>query len=102
MQTSRFPAAADAAPNPQLDHLLRNVIGVGVVMVLLFPFARGQLPWLGWAPLWLVGMPLVAWCALHRFRLPARVRGTARPRRSRPQRVQARRRTRVVVRARAA
>ncbi|MEO6365024.1 MAG: hypothetical protein ABIO38_03115 [Luteimonas sp.] len=31
---------------------------------------RGHNQWLGWLPLWVLGMPLVAWWALHRFRLP--------------------------------
>jgi hypothetical protein len=29
-----------------------------------------QQRWLGWLPMWLVGMPLVAWWALLRFPLP--------------------------------
>ncbi len=58
------------APDPQLERLLRRVVAIGLALVLMFPLARGQIPWLGWAPLWLVGMPLAAWWALHRFRLP--------------------------------
>lgn len=88
-------AHAHAQPDPLLDGILRHAIGLGLVLVLLFPFARGDLPWLGWAPLWLVGMPLAAWLALHRFQWPVRRRRAVTERR-RP-RAQARlRRHRVV------
>jgi prolyl oligopeptidase len=39
--------------------------------VLLIPAARGSSEWLGWLPLWLVGMPLAAWWSLRGFPLPA-------------------------------
>ena len=58
--------------DPQLDHGLRLALGLGVVLVLLLPMARGSSDWLGWMPLWLVGMPAIALWSLHRFRLPAR------------------------------
>jgi len=53
-------------------------------MVLVWPAARGSSTWLGWMPLWVLGMPLVAWWSLLRFPLPrwprrrvqARRRGT--------------------------
>lgn len=83
-------ARPSRAPDPQLERLLRRVVAIGLALVLLFPLARGQIPWLGWAPLWLVGMPLAAWWALHRFRLPLWHRDASR-RRGRPQ---ARRRVR--------
>jgi hypothetical protein len=38
--------------------------------VLALPIARGDSMWLGALPLWLIGMPLSSWWALHRFRLP--------------------------------
>lgn len=63
-------ATAARGPDPQLERVLRRAVVIGLALVLLFPLARGQIPWLGWAPLWLVGMPLAAWWALHRFRLP--------------------------------
>ncbi|WAC62859.1 hypothetical protein OVA13_15965 [Pseudoxanthomonas sp. SL93] len=59
------------APAPQLDHALRSLLLAGLALVLLLPVARASTAWLGWMPLWLVGMPAVAWWALHRFRLPA-------------------------------
>ncbi|WP_147653505.1 hypothetical protein [Vulcaniibacterium gelatinicum] len=77
--------------DPRLDRLLRRLTLGGLLLVLLLPAARGHLPLLGWAPLWLVAMPASAWWALHRFRLPRLSRdGRARPRR----RPQARRRGR--------
>lgn len=70
----------------RLELLLRRAVVLGALAVLLIPAARGSSEWLGWLPLWLLGMPLVAWWALHRFPLP---RPTLRlPRR---QRVQAKR-----------
>ena len=81
------------AVDPRLEQALRQTVLIGVVAVLLLPAARGHNAWLGWMPLWLLGMPLTAWWALHRFRLPRRTLPPAlRARRRRP-RVQARRRT---------
>lgn len=82
-------------PDAQLDRVLRRAVVAGMALVLLVPLARASTDWLGWLPLWLVGMPAVAWWALHRFRLPAawgRARRAAHRRRS-PQarRVRARR-----------
>lgn len=78
---------------PQLDQWLRRSVVAGLALVMIFPLARGQIPWLGLGPLWLVGMPLAAWWALHRFRLPW-PRPSARPARHRRRlRAQARRRT---------
>lgn len=53
-----------------LDSLLRLAVILGTVAVLLVPAARGSSAWFGWLPLWLLGMPLVAWWSLRRFRLP--------------------------------
>lgn len=72
-----------------LDRLLRQVVILGTLAVLLVPAARGSSEWLGWLPLWLVGMPLAAWWSLRRFPL-LRVAGRF-PRR---RRAQALRRTR--------
>jgi hypothetical protein len=97
---------ADSAFDPRLDQILRRLIAWGVLAVLLLPAARGTSAWLGWMPLWLVAMPLASWWALHRFRLPGRIRDEAKtpaPRRRR-RGMQARRRpdARPVVFARAA
>ncbi|GGD32542.1 hypothetical protein [Pseudoxanthomonas indica] len=80
------------APLLPLDRWLRRMVVCGLLIVLLFPLGRGQIPWLGWAPLWLVGMPLAAWWALHRFRLPWPRRGAWTGRRRRRLGGQARRR----------
>lgn len=67
----------------QLDAFLRHAVILGTLAVLLIPAARGSSEWLGWLPLWLVGMPLAAWWSLRRFPLP-RV-GMRMPRRRRSQ-----------------
>jgi hypothetical protein len=58
-----------SASGPQLDRWLRNAVIAGFALSLLLPWRSA---WLGFTPLWLLGMPLSAWWALHRFRLPAR------------------------------
>jgi hypothetical protein len=74
MSTASFmlsrPVASDR-PDAALDRVLRRAVLTGLVLVLLVPLARASTDALGWLPLWLVGMPAVAWWALHRFRLPA-------------------------------
>lgn len=86
----------DAAEiDPRLDEALRLAIALGAVLVLLLPAARGMHGAIGWLPLWLLAMPLTAWWALHRFRLPlARHVDRAATVRVRRPPVQARRRTR--------
>ena len=64
------PFAIPAA-DPRLERGLRTLLIAGLVLVLLLPMARAHNDWLGWMPLWLVGMPAVALWSLHRFRLPA-------------------------------
>ena len=64
--------AATVAVDPRLEEVLRASVAVGGVLVLLWPGASGTHSTIGWMPLWLVGMPLVAWWAAHRFRLPGR------------------------------
>jgi hypothetical protein len=60
--------------NPACDHRLdlamRRIVLVGAALVLAVPAARGHSFWLGALPLWLLGMPLASWWALHRFPLP--------------------------------
>lgn len=53
-----------------LDSLLRQLVILGALVVLLVPAARGSNAWLGWLPLWLLGMPLAAWWSLRRWPLP--------------------------------
>ncbi|HEY5782024.1 MAG TPA: hypothetical protein VIT66_09200 [Lysobacter sp.] len=61
----------DSTPiTPTLEGLLHYAIAIGAVLVVLLPAARGFSDTFGWMPLWLLAMPLSAWWALHRFRLP--------------------------------
>ena len=85
---------ADSAFDPDLDQVLRRLIGWGMLAVLLLPAARGTSAWFGWMPMWLVAMPLASWWALHRFRLPRVAPDEMRARATRPRRrgAQARRR----------
>ena len=39
-----------------LDSALRQAVILGTLAVLLGPAARGSSDWLGWLPLWLVGL----------------------------------------------
>lgn len=79
--------------DPRLERALRRIVLCGLLAVLLVPAARGASFWIGALPLWLLAMPLSAWWALHRFRLPPWPTGLAEPaRRRRRGRVQARRR----------
>ncbi|MDQ3039846.1 MAG: hypothetical protein M3R16_08635 [Pseudomonadota bacterium] len=66
-----------APPDPRLELWLRRSVWLGCALLLLIPAARGHSALLGWLPLWLLGMPLTAWWALHRFRLPHRPAHTA-------------------------
>lgn len=67
---ARSRRSAAIAVDPRLEEVLRASVAVGVVLVLLWPGASGTHSTIGWMPLWLVGMPLAAWWAAHRFRLP--------------------------------
>ena len=70
---SRFSSRRDEAesPDPRVLRCVRQVALAGLALVMVWPAMRGNSAWLGWLPLWLVGMPLTAWWALYRFRLPA-------------------------------
>jgi len=68
-----LPAARlrpDAPSDRRLRRAARQLLIIGIALVLLLPMARGHSEWLGWLPLWLVGMPAAAWWALLGFRLP--------------------------------
>ena len=79
-------------PDPRLEQAARLLVAIGVVAVLALPAARGHSAWLGSLPMWLLGMPLASWWALHRFALPHWPRPARTPRRRRGGLVQARRR----------
>lgn len=84
---NRDPDPADV--DPRLQQGLHYAIAIGAVLVLLLPAARGMHASIGWLPLWLLAMPVTAWWALHRFRLPHAVQlnrpTIARARRTAPQ-----------------
>lgn len=86
----RSPANTADAPDPRLVRGVRHALLFGIALLLVWPAARGYSPLLGWGPLWLLGMPLASWWALHRFRMP-RTRLIARIRARRQPRPQARR-----------
>ena len=72
-------------PDPRVLRCVKQVALAGLALVLVWPAARGHSVWIGWLPLWLVGMPVAAWWALHRFRVPTvllRVRPAAARRRA--------------------
>jgi hypothetical protein len=69
-QPLHFRPTSAPAPDPRLEQALRSLMLVAVSLVVLMPAARGYSQWLGWTPLWLLGLPAVAWWSLHRFRLP--------------------------------
>lgn len=86
------PAARTApAVDARLNAALRQIFLIGLAAVLAIPAARGYSVWLGWMPFYLLAMPLTAWWALHRFRLPHSADTGPRRIRRRPQ-AQARRR----------
>lgn len=53
--------------------LLREACVLGAVVVVLVPAARGHHPLLGWLPLWLLAMPLLACWVAHGAPWPRRV-----------------------------
>lgn len=82
-------------PDPRLEDLLRGAVALGAVLTLSLPGALGYSATIGWLPLWLLGMPLASWWALHRFALPSALpRRASEPARRRRSPSQARRRLR--------
>ena len=88
----RLPAQVRVQPDPRLERALRHCVAIGTLLVLVLPAARGDSPWFGALPLWLLAMPLVSWWALHRFRLPRAPHALPGTRRRRRGSAQARRR----------
>lgn len=56
-----------------IDEILCSALVAGSLLVLLVPAARGM-AMIGWLPMWLVGMPAVAWWAARGFAVPDAVR----------------------------
>ena len=71
----------------ELEASLRGCVMLGGVVVLLIPAARGHSVYLGWLPLWLLGMPLVAWWSLRGWPLPKLALRLPRRRRAQARRV---------------
>lgn len=92
----RSPRAGDR-PDPRVLRCVRQATLAGIALVLVWPAARGHSAWLGWLPLWLLGMPAMAWWAVLRFPFPAAA--LLRRQAARRRGPQARRRRRPVTRA---
>ncbi|WAT14559.1 hypothetical protein [Xanthomonas fragariae] len=75
---SHRPSRRSERPDPRLLRPVRQIALAGLALVLVWPGARGHSEWIGWLPLWLVGMPMLAWWSLYRFALPAQVRPSVR------------------------
>ena len=89
------PSRHQQPVDPRLLRGVRIAFLSGLALVLLLPAARGHSDWLGWMPLWLLGMPLAAWWSLHRFHLPwhgVSTQESSKPARRRRPGTQARRR----------
>ncbi|MBV6808642.1 hypothetical protein KWH19_02070 [Xanthomonas campestris pv. pennamericanum] len=102
---SHRPASRSERPDPRVLRPVRQIALAGLALVLVWPAARGSSEWIGWLPLWLVGMPMLAWWSLHRFALPSlATRGVRRvaPRRRGPQAQRRRSASRTATQARAA
>ncbi|MBO9767149.1 MULTISPECIES: hypothetical protein [Xanthomonas] len=102
---SHRPASRSERPDPRVLRPVRQLALAGLALVLVWPAARGSSEWIGWLPLWLVGMPMLAWWSLHRFALPSlAARGARRvaPRRRGPQAQRRRSASRTATQARAA
>ncbi|PKV13234.1 hypothetical protein [Xanthomonas prunicola] len=85
---SHRPSSRSERPDLRVLRPVRQIALAGLALVLVWPAARGTSEWIGWLPLWLVGMPMLAWWSLYRFALPTLAgRGGRRvaPRRRGPQ-----------------
>jgi len=52
-------------PDPRLQQALLGALFLGIVALLSLPVARGDNAFVGWMPLWLLGMPITALLALY-------------------------------------
>lgn len=53
-----------------LELALRRTLIFGLILVVAVPQVRVTTDWLGYLPMWLVGMPAVMLWALNGFRVP--------------------------------
>lgn len=86
------PDRRSERPDPRMLRPVRQIALAGLALVLVWPAARGDSQWIGWLPLWLVGMPMLAWWSLYRFALPTLAATGLRSAVRRRRRPQARRR----------
>lgn len=91
---AQVPPDADIPADAVLRAVLIGALFLGAIALLSFPGLRTGATAIGWPPLWLIGMPAVAWLTLFLRRLPRRrkLASSAVLRRRRPGLVQARRR----------
>lgn len=73
--------------DPRPERYLRTAVILGALAVLLVPAARGHSDWLGFLPLWLLGMPLAAWWGVAGFPFPRAAIALPRRRRAQARRV---------------
>jgi hypothetical protein len=67
----------DVRPDPRLLQALSGALFLGVIAMLSLPAARAANVFIGWMPLWLLGMPLVALAAVCAARFARTARPTA-------------------------
>lgn len=61
-----MPDTRFATPDPRLARTLWQWLAIGLLLVALFPAARGYSAAIGWLPFWLLAAPTSALCVLHR------------------------------------
>ena len=67
------------APHPRLARALWQWLALGVLLLLVFPAARGPSLWFGPGAFWLLGAPLASLLMLYRHALAAVWRGILAP-----------------------
>lgn len=88
------PSDVDVHAFSVLPAALLGLMFLGAIALLSFPALRSGVSAVGWAPLWLLGLPACAWltCVLRRLPRRRKLASSAVLRRRRPGLVQARRR----------
>src|SRR5690606_32354059 len=68
---SRNSNDAIPSPHPRIATFLGHWLALGALALLMLPPARGDLPWLGSGPFWLLLAPAIALAVLYREALAA-------------------------------
>src|SRR5690606_2199081 len=68
---SRNSNDAIPSPDPRIANVLGHWLALGALALLMLPPARGELPWLGSGPYWLLLAPAIALAVLYRGALAA-------------------------------